>query len=115
MASDQPLQPTSVPPADTSGLAAFLAWSGLLLVDFWAPWCSPCKALTPVLHELGKNFEGRVRIVNVNADECPEMAAHFQVLSLPTLILFRDGSVLDRIVGTRSRRELELLLLKYLP
>ena len=73
------------------------------LVDFWAPWCGPCKAVGPVLEELAEEYEGRVRIVKVNTDEHPGVAGALNIRSIPTLILFKDGKVSDMKVGAAPK------------
>jgi len=77
---------------------------GLVLVDFWAPWCAPCRAIAPMLEELAAEYEGRVRVAKLNVDENPQSAADFRVQSIPTLLLFRDGALVDTMVGALPRR-----------
>jgi thioredoxin 1 len=78
-----------------------------VLVDFWAEWCGPCKMLTPILDELATEFDGRVRIAKVNIDEHQELAAQFGISSIPTLLLFKNGEVVEQVVGLRSKRDLK--------
>ncbi len=78
-----------------------------ILVDFWAEWCGPCKALAPVLDELAKEYEGRVRIGKVNIDDHQNLAAQYGIHSIPTLLLFSKGQVAEQLVGLRSKRDLK--------
>ncbi len=83
---------------DNSDFAAAVE-SGVTLVDFWAPWCAPCKAMGPVLEQVADSLDGQVTIAKVNVDESPELAAEFRVQSIPLLVLLKDGQELDRAVG----------------
>lgn len=78
-----------------------------MLVDFWASWCGPCMMLAPVLEELAKELKGRVRVGKLNVDENRETAASFGVMSIPTLILFKNGKEVARITGFRPKEELD--------
>lgn len=78
-----------------------------VLVDNFAVWCSPCKALSPVLEELSFDFKGKVKFVKVDVDKNPDLAQTYSVMSIPTLILFKDGKVIDHIVGLRMKDDLE--------
>jgi len=78
-----------------------------VLVDFWAEWCGPCKALGPILDELAEEYNGKVRIGKVNIDEYQELAAQYRISSIPTLLLFKGGQVAEQLVGLRSKRDLK--------
>ncbi len=81
-----------------------------ILVDFWAEWCMPCRALAPVIEELSKEFEGKVRFAKVNVDECKEVPAKFGIRGIPTLILFKDGKKLNEMVGNQPKEKIKSLL-----
>ena len=78
-----------------------------VLVDFWAPWCAPCRAITPVLEALAKEYEGKLRIVKVNVDENPDSPAVLGVRGIPALFMFKDGQVVSNKVGAAPKAALE--------
>jgi thioredoxin 1 len=77
-----------------------------ILVDFWAEWCGPCKMIAPILEEIATEQSGKIRIGKLNVDDAPATAQQFQVMSIPTLILFKDGEVQKRVVGARGKGQL---------
>ena len=84
--------------------------SGAVLVDFWAEWCGPCKMIGPILDELATEYSGRVKIGKVNIDEHQGLATEYGIRSIPTLLVFHQGQVVDQMVGLRSKRDLKASL-----
>ncbi len=78
-----------------------------VIVDFWAPWCRPCKAIRPILEELEEESEGRVGFAGLDIDSFPEVAARYEVLSIPTVIVFSDGEARETVIGARPRSHFE--------
>ena len=80
---------------------------GTVLLDCWAPWCGPCKAVAPVLEQLAKEYAGKVKITKLNVDENPQTASRFSIRSIPTMMLFQNGKVLNTLVGALPKSEIE--------
>ena len=87
---------------------------GVVLIDFWAQWCGPCRAIAPTVEELAKEYDGRVTVAKLNVDEERELAAQFGIMSIPTLIILKDGEVVDTIVGLTPKEQIEEKLNKHL-
>lgn len=75
-----------------------------LLLDCWAPWCGPCRAVAPILDQLAAESQGRYRIAKLNVDENPQTASRYQIASIPTMLIFKDGEVIDRIIGAQPKQ-----------
>ena len=86
----------------------------LLLVDFWAPWCGPCRALSPVLEALERDEAGRLRVAKVNVDEEPALAGRYQIQSIPTILFVKAGRVVDKVIGAVPRAMLDAKIQKAL-
>ena len=81
-----------------------VAKEGVSFVDFWAPWCGPCRMLAPVIDELAEEFEGKAKICKVNTDEEQDLAVEFGIRSIPTLLFFKDGEIKDQLIGAQSKQ-----------
>ena len=85
-----------------------------VLVDLWAPWCGPCRVVGPVLEELSRDLAGRLKVIKINVDDNPRLAARFEARSIPTLVLLQDGQVRERVVGAQPKAALRRLVDRYL-
>ena len=109
MASDKVVQLT-----DDSFESDVMKSSTPVLVDFWASWCAPCKAIGPVIDGLADEYDGKVKVAKLNVDENPATPGKYGVRGIPTLILFKDGKIVDQVVGAVPKNQLEGLIKKAL-
>jgi thioredoxin 1 len=84
------------------------------LVDFWAEWCAPCRALTPVIEEIANTYQGKLQVGKMNIDEHPDVPSQYAVRAIPTLLLFKGGQVVDQIVGLVPKAKLDAMIAKHL-
>ncbi len=87
---------------DNDNFEATIA-EGITMVDFWAPWCGPCRMIAPVIEELAEDFEGKATIAKVNTDEQQDIAVKYGIRSIPSILFFKDGEVVDQLVGAASK------------
>lgn len=88
--------------------------NGLVLVDFWAPWCGPCKMIAPVLEEINEEMGNQVKIAKLNVDDNQVTTGEFGVMSIPTLLLFKDGEVVEKVIGFQPKENLVEVISKHL-
>ena len=91
-----------------------IAGNAPVLVDFWAPWCGPCRMIAPVIEEIAAEFEGRAVVGKVDVDEEPGLAQRFGVMSIPTLIVLKDGKVAEQAVGARGKADVAAMINRHL-
>lgn len=99
---------------DDASFGEVIKAGGGVLVDFWAPWCSPCLAMGPVIEELAQEYEGRVKVAKVNVDESPVIADKHGIKGIPTVLFFKDGKLVDTLTGLMPKGRLEESLQKVL-
>ena len=102
--------PETVSPTEENFDEALVANQGLVMVDFWAEWCRPCRAIAPVLEELAEASEGRVTLMKVNVDENPGLAVRYGIRSIPTILFVKQGRVVDRVIGAAPKAVLQDIL-----
>lgn len=85
-----------------------------VLVDFWAEWCMPCKMITPTIKEIATLYKGKFKVGKLNVEEAPQTASKYGIMSIPTLLIFKSGKVMDKIVGALSKDDLSRFMNKYL-
>lgn len=83
---------------------------GLVMVDFWAVWCGPCQMVAPILDELAVEYKDKVKVMKLNTDENPEIAGKYQVMSIPTILIFKNGQPVERLVGAMPKRKFKEVL-----
>ncbi|KKP70028.1 thioredoxin [candidate division CPR3 bacterium GWF2_35_18] len=88
-------------------------YKGVALVDFWAPWCGPCQTMGPIIEELGKDMDGKAKVAKLNVDENPVQSEKYGVMSIPTMIIFKDGQESERLVGIQQKDTLKSKLEYY--
>jgi thioredoxin 1 len=81
--------------------------SGLVLVDFWAVWCGPCRMVAPIVEEVSKEYTGKLKVLKLNTDENPDVAGKYRIMGIPTLMFFKDGKTVDQIVGAVPKSQLK--------
>lgn len=80
---------------------------GLVMVDFWAVWCGPCRMIAPTVEELAKDYAGKLKVIKLNTDENPEVASQYKIMGIPTIIFFKDGQKVDQVVGAVPKGQLQ--------
>ena len=105
---------SAAPVTDASFPEQVLESSVPVLVDFWAPWCGPCRMVAPVVEEIADQYDGKVKVVKLNTDENPKIASQYGIRSIPTLIIFKGGEKVDMVVGAVPKTTLANTLEKYI-
>ena len=84
--------------------------SELVMVDFWAVWCGPCQMVAPIIEDLAKEYAGKIKVRKLNTDENPEVAGRYQVMSIPTILFFKNGQAVEKLVGARPKRQFKEMI-----
>ena len=110
------LSSPSVKPIDISDdtFSSTIQGPGVVVVDCWAPWCGPCRFLSPIVEELAEDYAGRISFGKLNVDENPNVAAKYDIMSIPTLLIFKDGKLVDKLIGAMPRQMLEPRITRYI-
>jgi len=82
----------------------------LVMVDFWAVWCGPCQMVGPIVEDLAQEYNGKVKVLKLNTDEAPEVAGRYQIMSIPTILFFKEGQVVEKIVGARPKQQFKQII-----
>ena len=84
------------------------------MVDFWAPWCAPCLMVASIVEEIAKEYKGKLKVCKVNVDEAPNIASGYDIMSIPTLVILKNGKVADKVIGALPKSELEAAIKQYI-
>lgn len=95
---------------DSTFSAEVINAKGLVLVDFWATWCGPCKKIAPIVDDIARDYQGKIKVAKVNVDEGNATASNFGIMSIPTLVLFKDGKIAKQVVGVVSKNEIKSMI-----
>jgi len=87
---------------------------GLVMIDFWAAWCGPCRMITPTVEELAKEYSGKIKVLKLNTDENSEIASRYKIMGIPTIMFFKDGVKIDQIVGVVPKQQLKVKIDSFL-
>lgn len=113
LGQDEPLQDKPLIVTDETFERDVLGSPGLMLLDCWAPWCGPCRIVGPIMEQLATESNGRYRIAKLNVDDNQRTAAQFQIQSIPTMLIFKDGKLVDRLIGAQPKPAIVSRLLAY--